>query len=429
MTYRPDPISPPRSLLKRPQFSIGRFFVIVLWVGFGSALAALVASLIGGVQYQFIGASVFGLLIVLAIGAALWEIAQRHRSSAILAYLEQATRLNLPLPALLRSAEQSEHGATREAINRVRTHLECGETIHDAVATALPALPSRTLGLIGSAERTGRLPQMLCRLMRRRHANAAPSNGASLYLQWYPLMLAGVIVLVVSAISVLVLPKLFQLFEESGVAPPWQTTILSQAGHLFIHPIVLTAAVAALLICVVFAFIGLLPSSIARELLHGLRDWLKWYIPGSAGTTRWRALADACEVMADAMEVGRPLDWAATEASRSGTNRVLAERFAVWADHVRAGTPAIEGARRANMPPLLVGLLRTGAGVEMPALLRFLARYYESRFARSRIVIEALLVPSVAIVMGGVVVCIVYSMFVALMQLVDTLMLTSGGFR
>ena len=427
MPRHSDPSSElPLSPLSRTM--TGQFAAVVLWSVLSLVLLLLLAYLIGGILFPLIGAGVFGLLLLVAVVGTMWEIAERHRSITVLAYLEQAVRLNLPLPAMLRAAEKSERGRTARVLSRLRVRLEQGETLRDSLAAALPSMPGRKLGLIGSAERCGRLPQMFQRLVRPRGPWIENRFGSTLYLRWYPLILVVVTIGIVSAVNVFVIPKLAEIFTDFRLELPSSTKLLITLWHDLAIPLGLIAG-GVMIAYGVIVLLSFAPRIISRDPLRGLTDTLAWNVPGMAGAARGRALADTYHLLADAIEIGRPLEWALTEASRSGTNRVLAERFAVWADHTRAGMPAIEGARRADMPSLLVGLLRSGGGSALPELLRFLARYYESRFARSRILIQALMVPAISIGMGLVVAAIVYSLFMPLIQLADSLAVTSGGFR
>jgi hypothetical protein len=91
--------------------------------------------------------------------------------------------------------------------------------------------------------------------------------------------------------------------------------------------------------------------------------------------------------------------------------------------------PAAEGARRAEMPSLLGGLLRTVTGAEIVDVFRFLARYYDSRFARTAIVLHAVMVPAMTIVMGVIVAVVARSLFDPLVALINELSKVTWSFR
>ncbi len=400
-----------------------------VWLAMLIAWCVLAAAVLGGMSF-FIGVVLlpplgpgtpFVVLVLLILLAALLNALRRRRRSTVITYLEQATRLNLPLPAILRAAERSESRGTARALRRLRLELEAGQSVHNALAYAVPGTPLRILGLVGSGERSGGLPRTLSRLTREAATRFEGAPGRDLYLRWYPLTLALVVGAVVSAISVFVMPKFEEIFIDFHLELPRSTRLLMDAWQFIAIPLgvvlgLIMLVYVARLLAVIFA-----PESHARGPLRWGVDRVKWYVPVIAGPTRWRALGDVCHVLADAMESGHPLDWALVEASRSGTNDVLAERLALWADEVRGGQPAADAASRAAMPPLLVGMFRTGisGGADPAQVFRFLARYYDGRFARASVILQAALVPGMALGMGAVVCSIIYSLYVPLIRLIE----------
>ena len=362
-----------------------------------------------------------GLLLLLVLIGALMAALRRRRAHAVLAYLEQAVRLNLPLPAMLRAAERSERGGVARAVRRLRVELEGGQSVHDALVSALPGAPPRAIGLVGAAERSGRLPQALERLGHEAVTRFAGRPGAELFLRWYPPTLALVMGLIITCVYVFVIPKYMAIFQDFKLELPRPTILLIRTWEYAAAPLVIVVVVATLLYVGRLVTAIFLPRSTGVGPFRWIIDRMAWGAPAVAGLTRWRALADMCHVMADALEAGHTFERALTEASRSGTNDVLAERLGVWSDHARAGLSAAEGARRAGMPPLIVGLLRTASGADHVDLLRFLARYYDGRFARSAVVLQAALVPALTIAMGAVVGAVVFCLFLPLIGLVDSL--------
>jgi type II secretory pathway component PulF len=369
-------------------------------------------------------------ILFLVLALALLTGLRRRRANAVLAYLEQATALNLPLPAMLRAAERSESSGTAHALRRLRLELEGGQSVHDAVAAALPAMPPRTVGLVGAAERSGRLSQALARLTREGVARFGGGRpGTELYLRWYPPTIGLALALVIALIYVFVMPKYFQLLQDFNIKIPAITLFVRDAWDLIAWPLTVLVVLASLIYVARMLAQIFAPASVSHGPLKQILGIVAWYTPALGGMTRWRALADACHIAADALEAGHPLDRALVEASRTGTNSVLAGRLADWADFARAGMPVAEGARRAEMPPLLYGLLRTITGAEIVDVFRFLARYYDSRFARTAIILHAVMVPAMTIVMGVIVAVVARSLFDPLVALVNELSRVTWSFR
>src|SRR5213078_3798950 len=86
---------------------------------------------------------------------------RRRRAASVLSYLQQAVRLNLPLPRFLYAAQRSEHGKTAYRLAILRERIEDGMPLATALQFTAPEVDKRELAWIGAAERLGRLPQAM----------------------------------------------------------------------------------------------------------------------------------------------------------------------------------------------------------------------------------------------------------------------------
>jgi type II secretory pathway component PulF len=68
-------------------------------------------------------------------------------------------------------------------------------------------------------------------------------------------------------------------------------------------------------------------------------------------------------------------------------------------------------------------------GGEIVDVFRFLARYYDSRFARTAVILHAAMVPAMTILMGVVVAVVARSLFDPLIALLDELSKVTWSFR
>ena len=362
-------------------------------------------------------------LFLLAVAGGVLAATRRGRGYAVLAYVEQAVRLNLPLPGMLEAAERAETGRVRAGLRELRRRLEEGAPVAVALGRAVPSLPTRTVDLIASAERVGRLPQVLRRLTRPGRVQGAPaaSPHGEAFLRWYPLLTMLALGIVFVMVLVFVMPKYEELFADFSIPLPPLTRAMTSAAEWVVFPLV------ALLGLVTLALLGrtvgdvFAPGWSGSNPFRGLTGRLAWHVPPFRGATRAAAMADACHVIADALESGRPLDWAVEEAARVRTNVVLERRLGRWAGRLRQGAPAADAAAAAGMPDLLVGVLRTAGGADAPEMLRFLARYYEGRFSRAAALLRGGLLPAAAILMGVPVGAFILGVFLPLIRLMDHL--------
>jgi type II secretory pathway component PulF len=384
--------------------------IVTLWFGVTPLLAL---------------ASPFLILMFFPEMAGMSTRVRRQRAAVILSYLEQAVRLNLPLPGMLAAARQSEKGRTALQLSRVQTLLEQGASLETALRLETPEVSPRIVSLIGSAERMGQLPQALARIMEEERETPDDAERSA-FGRWYPLMMTLVLLGVGSLIMVFVMPKMEEIFKDFGLRlPPITRSLLSVSRMLFQGdigdiPVVLIGVVVVWVITLggMFERIWTQPQELPRPTWV---DYIAWVIPVWHGVARDRGLGDACDTIAAALRSGRPLHRAIEEATTIRMNEVLRERLREWQLGVEAGQAADEAARQAQLPDLVCGMIGAGRGAEPAEAVEFLASYYHGRFSRSRELLRAGAVPIMALVFGGFVLFVAAGMFSPLVEMMDHL--------
>lgn len=399
------------------------FFVLWTILGAGLLFGA------GGAAVNGLG-EVPAAYVLTACCLALISVATLARGTrrisdlAVLHYLEQAVRLNLPLPQMLRAAASNERRAVHKRLTRLRARLEDGWPVADALKAGAPGLPPRILGLIAAGDNTGRLAQSLRRVVNRRDDLRPPNPANRIIYTWYPILPLGVCALIV----VFLVPKYNQILNDFHLPMPpvlvWLTWISDWLG--------------AVILCLVVAGLSIFLGRMLRHIFTSRRespdalrvpfDWLLWNLPVARGVIRNRGLADACHVIADALQAGMGLESGIDEAAGVKNNVMLELRLRRWSAALNAGAPMADAARSAGMPHLLAGMLATAkAGDDTPEVFRFLARYYETRFSRSAVLLRGAVVPGVAIGFGALVCAIALSIFQPLIALMESLSAGMGG--
>ena len=400
-------------------------------IGGAGAVAALAAVVTGLLGFPMLPIAVPMALLALVSVALVLHSRRRAHAMAVVGYLEQAVRLNLPLPDLLAAAALSEGGALRRRLMALRRRVETGEPIGDALARSLSGLPYRAVVMVQAAERNGQLARALGRVVdqersARRADSAARTDPSSvLFFRWYPLVLAAGVSLACFLFGLYVAPKYMQIFKDFGLPiPPLTRWVLDLLPWM----IVVVIGCGLVLLARVAGLFGELftPRLVRVNPLAAAADPLLWYLPPARGVVRSRGLADVCNVAADALESGHTFDRALGEASTLRVNSVLRGRLRVWADLAAQGQGPAEAARLAGMPPLVSGMLETARSADgTAAAMRFLGRYYQGRFSRAAHLLRAAAAPVLALVFGAVVATIALAQFMPLVRLMDTL--TAGA--
>jgi len=357
------------------------------------------------------------LVAILALGA--WGLGvtrligyrDREQSSLVLAYLEQAVRLNLPLPQMLLAAEASERGTLAIKIHQLLARLETGEGIANAVSKAVPGTSVRTLGLLGAAERIGQVGAELNRLVREQQKPPERSVAERSLIRCYPLFMAMAVTCILGMLMVFVVPKFQQILRDFRTPVPPITQAVINAVYLLGSntwlqlAIELTAAAAIIQ---------------SMRLRVGLRK------PAIRFTTS-RHYADVCHVIAESLEAGLPLDSAMRSAGELAISVSLRQRLRRWADGIEQGAPVAQAAGDAGIPGLIAGLTNTSDTASAAEAFTFLSRYYAAKFSRLMTALHAAVVPAMVLFFGVIVATIALAMFMPLITMIDGLSHVGGS--
>jgi type II secretory pathway component PulF len=358
-------------------------------------------------------------VIVIACGSSARTV-RRRRGRVILAYVAQAVQMNLPFSTILNAAAKSETKAVARRIDRLRTALEGGSPVGDAVASAVPQVPQRIVDLANTAERNGRLPQVLGGLLDDHYPVGCKYKSVGFYSS-YSLLLLLAISAVITLLTIFIMPRFEQIFMDFKTPLPPVTQNVMVIGQVFAPAVCLVAVIVTL-----FAEGRALRQLFSRAhpranpLRHPF-DYVLWYLPVIGTMVRNRDLADVCGVIAGGVDAGRPVEQAIFEAVQPHLNAVLRRRINSWAQLVSSGIPLADSASRAGLPSLIGGL--TGPAVRagnLPSALRFLARHYESSFSRSAALLQAAAVPAIVLTLGAAVMCVALALFEPMVMLIQT---------
>lgn len=365
------------------------------------------------------------ILLAITAGAVLAHNTRRNRAMIAVNYLEQAIRLNLPLPAMLRAAEQAERGALRRRLGRMSDAIEGGTPIGYALHLALPGAPERVVGLIACGERLGQLPGVLQRIVRRQRPQRKPAQ--TIVLRWYPVVMLMAITAIGGGVSIFAFPKLQSIFSDFHLQLPAITRIMLAILNTVEVPLLIVSA------AIVMIFCGRMLSDVlprrrpARRPWVALTDRIAWYTPVWRRLVRGRGLADLCYVLGEAIETGQPLDRALAEAAEACGNRVLSNQVLRWSEKLTAGAPLAQAAREARMPRLMSGMLATTRDTNvMQNVFGFLTRYYDRRFSATASFIEGAALPIMVAILGLFVASLALGVFVPMVQLANHLSTPRG---
>ncbi len=383
----------------------------------------VVISLIG--VSLFAGLLIYGMATFLVVPVLLvivaWNVTQARRRAqrSVIAYVEQAVRLNHPLPATLRAAADSERAGVAAPLREISDALETGASLGQAMHRAAPAVSTRCSALIAVAERTGTLRQTLAYLREPAPSDDRSESGDAVGL----IMLEALaLVTIAVAVTAFVAPVNASIVAEYGIArASWtDVPIYDIATGLMMFALcvwgVLTIAAGSL---IVFGdFLGPIGRQ-SRDALRGICGGL-WL--------RDRALADAMGAIAGAIEAGLPLASAVGEATQVEPGGLVGRRLRAWSDAMSSGETPAAAARKAKLPAMVTGVLAVGeSGGDLLASIGYLQRYYDRRFHRSVELLRGAVVPVGVLVLGAFVLLVTYELLSPIWLTIEHTIATGGA--
>jgi MSHA biogenesis protein MshG len=393
---------------------------ILLWVIVTLLLAGVVWLLMPQRDFDQ-GSAVAPFLFLLplwslaaAILVRLWtSIIWRRRAAAVLSYVEQAVRLELPLSMAVMASARGESGIVRERLVALYQMLETGASLPGALAAAVPEMDGESVRAVGSAVSINQVPRALRRLTARLLPRTSENREiAGFYRGYFLVTMLLVVTLVVCLVQIFVFPKFRTILSDFHAAPPPSMTLLmSEDAQWFFMLCALALALAAF----VFSF-------------SGVREKVIWKLPIIGRARQGRAMAEFCWFMVDAVELGRPMDEALSLAADSQPSAVLRRRIMRWTIAVKKGQPLADSARAEGMPKLTASMLATvRSGDDLLQVFAFLARHYEARFSRLEELVDALTAPFLALVMGAATLLVGLSVIQPIAEMINALSHVGGG--
>jgi type II secretory pathway component PulF len=328
---------------------------------------------------------------------AVWSW-RRQRAMLLLASVEQAVRLNLPIGPVVVAADDADGMRGGPKARRLRSMLENGMNLGAALLLAAPAIGRRRASLIQAAERAGLVASTLSRLMAQdRRSDALRDHGSWLY----PLLMMWAVMAGVLAISAWmgtwIMPHLQSMAAEVNSGYGRHVDDLSR-----VVPWLMPAAVAVFIAghaALVWACLAVLtPAWSLPSRLAWLADRLYYHVPILGTMARNRALAEVCALLADGAAAGQPLPTLLRECEAMWINRLLGRRLRAMALRIEQGVDAAAAARAARLPGLIGSAL---GAADAPAALRFLAGHYDAVHRRAGELLASTIGPVITLAMGA----------------------------
>lgn len=341
----------------------------------------------------------------------------RHRDlEGFVAQLAVFTSSGVPLPtALLVIADETEHRLLRRTASDLAQRLTAGETLGDAIDAHADVLPTHVRGVLRSADASGDLTRALAGLHEHLERHAASRRRVVTALV-YPGVVAAMAVVTMGVLAGFALPRFAALFTEMGAQPPLITRVVTRCGQLLQT---WWAAVTALVITVIVGATWWVRSPRTRDQ----RDRLVWRLPGAGHLLRTALAERLCRVLALTTSAGVALPTALDVAMDVTAHTVVRRRLEAARAQILEGGDLMTALEVSALFPtaarqiLSVGV-RTGTLDRQWAVAAdLLAADLDRRLHRLTALLEPALIVVVGVVVAGVAVSLVTSLYSVVGQL------------
>jgi type IV pilus assembly protein PilC len=319
-------------------------------------------------------------------------------------------RAGIPITSALETiGDETQDTALRRAITAMVEELRNGGTLSAAAARHPQVFPNYYVGILQSAELTGRLDETLdslaAYLNREIETRAKVVNALS-----YPAVVMVMAVVTVIILAGYVLPKFKPLFTELNADLPLPTRMLLGVASLFSTYVYIPGLVIML---VIGAVIWMMKSATGRRV----KDRLVLRIPVIKGIIEYAILERFCRILGAMVRAGVPLPDGMQTTTEATSNAVYRERLTVAREEMMKGAgfsaplAATELFPGAAKQMFKVGEETGTLDEQLAAASEYFDTELEVRIKRFTTMFEPLMIIGVGLMVGFVAVALVSAMY------------------
>jgi type IV pilus assembly protein PilC len=377
------------------------------------------ADTLGAARAAIMGKNLYPIKIEEKRGTMAFELTQvKVKKKELMHFTRQLAvfvKAGIPITdALQIIGDETTDIALQRTITDMVDQLRNGGTLADAARKHPEAFPMYYLGILESAELTGRLDETLESLaeyLQRELDTRSKVVGALSY----PGVVMVMAVMTVAVLAGYVLPQFKPLFEELGADLPFMTRMLMGVATLFSDMFYIPLGVALL-------FLGTMWFLFKHDKGIPIKDKLLLKIPAIKGIVEYSILERFCRILSAMIKAGVPLPDAMRTTTEATTNRVYRDRL------TEAQVVMLEGGGFSK--PLADTELFPGAAKQMfkvgeetgtldqqlEVASIYFDRELESRIKKFTTMFEPLMIVFVGVIVGFVAVALVQAMYGVLGQ-------------
>ena len=311
-------------------------------------------------------------------------------------------------------SEQTENPTLAKAIRAIRDDVERGSSLSAAMSKHPKIFSVLFTSMVKAGEEGGQLEVVLLRLADGLEADYKLRQKIKSAMT-YPVVVAGIAVLLVTVMLLFIVPNFAAMFEGLGGELPLPTKILltlSKAAK-FLVPIFVVTFIVAL-----YAYRKLRRTSPSFRFRA---DSLKLKVPVFGDLFKKVAVSRFARTLALLLRAGVPVLQSLEIVGDTTGHEVLSRAALHVKESVRGGeSMASPLAKRAVFPPMVTQMIAVGEDTgALDAMLDKISDFYDQEVESTTESLTALLEPMMIAVLGGLVGAMVIALYMPMFKIFD----------
>lgn len=326
-----------------------------------------------------------------------------------------STMVNAGL-TLLRSlsilAAQATNTQFRTVIEQVRTDIEQGSSLSQAIARHPKQFNKLYVSMVRAGESGGSLDRTLDELATIIEKQVE-LRGKIRSAMTYPAAVLGLVCLILTAMLLFIVPIFKSMYAQLGGTLPKPTLILVDISNIFTH---FFPYVVGLVILLVFLYKRWVRTPVGKLT----RDKLVLRVPVFGGLVRKTAMARFAGTLSTLLSSGVPVLESLDITSDTVGNVVVANAIHDVAEGAKRGEPLTRPLQdHPVFPPMVTQMMAVGDETgALDALLLKVSDFYQQEVERTVDALTALLEPLLIVVLGGAVGSMVISLYLPMFDII-----------
>ena len=311
-------------------------------------------------------------------------------------------------------SEQSENKLLAKTVSSVRDDVERGSSLSAALSKHPKVFSELYVAMVRAGETGGQLDTVLNRVADNFEADYKLRQKVKSAMT-YPVVVAGIAVLLVTIMLLFVVPTFAAMFTGLGGTLPLPTAILLKLSKAakWLVPLMLVLGIAGR--------IGYKRGRLLSEEFRYRTDKIKLKAPIFGDLFQKVALSRFARTLALLLRAGVPVLQALDIVSQTTGNEVLARASQDVKESVRSGeTMAGPLARHNVFPPMVVQMIGVGEDTgALDAMLDKVSDFYDQEVESTTESLTSLIEPLMIAVLGGVVGSMIVALYMPMFSIFD----------